>query len=219
MGNRAVIITKENFENNGVGVYLHWNGGKDSVQAFLKYCELKGYRSPSQDCYGWARLCQVIGNFFGGSTSIGIDVADRLDCDNWDNGTYIIDGWEIVDRKYFEGHEQDEYDLNKMLLAIDERQPKREQLGKELILAKEVLVSKLKVGDMVFMQEYDGNYEKCEVMGFGEDKYINGCDVKDIPYVKLYDHDGDYSWNINNYVLDKVVRVINEDPIQCKGRV
>ena len=76
MGNRAVITTKENFDNNGIGIYLHWNGGYDSVSAFLKYCELKGHRSPDTDCYGWARLCQVIGNFFGGTTSIGIDVID-----------------------------------------------------------------------------------------------------------------------------------------------
>ena len=72
MGNRAVITTSE-FMNlhediqfsNELGVYLHWNGGRDSVTAFLTYCKLKGYRPPETDCYGWARLCQVIGNFFG----------------------------------------------------------------------------------------------------------------------------------------------------------
>ena len=46
MGNRAVITTKENFENNGIGIYLHWNGGRDSVEGFLEYCRRKGYRSP-----------------------------------------------------------------------------------------------------------------------------------------------------------------------------
>lgn len=30
MGNRAVITTKENWAHGGVGVYLHWNGGRDS---------------------------------------------------------------------------------------------------------------------------------------------------------------------------------------------
>lgn len=30
MGNRAVITTEE----KQIGVYLHWNGGRDSVQAF-----------------------------------------------------------------------------------------------------------------------------------------------------------------------------------------
>lgn len=133
MGNRAVITTMENFNNDGVGVYLHWNGGRDSVQAFLTYCKMKGYREPTSDNYGWARLCQVIGNFFGGSTSIGIDVCNNLDCDNWDNGTYIIDGWDIVDRKYLISSEQNEYDLYNMLCEIDEAQPINEQLGAEKI--------------------------------------------------------------------------------------
>lgn len=131
MGNRAVITTKENFENNGVGVYLHWNGGRDSVEAFLKYCELKGYRIPDRDNYGWARLCQVIGNFFGGDTSIGIDVVNNLDCDNWDNGVYIIEGWNIVDRKHFDRAEQRNYKLEEMLIEIDNSMPVKEQIGKE----------------------------------------------------------------------------------------
>lgn len=133
MGNRAVITTKENFENNGVGVYLHWNGGRDSVEAFLTYCKLKEYREPETDNYGWARLCQVIGNFFGGDCSIGIDTVNRLDCDNYDNGVYFIEHWKIVGRKYFNGIEQDEFRLIDMLVAIDEKQPKDEQLGKRRI--------------------------------------------------------------------------------------
>lgn len=128
MGNRAVITTKANMDNNGVGVYLHWNGGRDSVRAFLKYCELKGYRAPSEDNYGWARLCQVIGNFFGGSTSLGIDTVNNLDCNNWDNGVYLIEGWEIVGRMYFEGEEQDEYDLVGMLKTINDSMPESERI-------------------------------------------------------------------------------------------
>ena len=101
MGNRAVITTQEYLTNpDTIGVYLHWNGGRDSVQAFLLYCKLKGYRPPETDCYGWARLCQVVGNYFGGELSLGIDVCSRLDCDNWDNGVYIVKGWEIVRRKF-----------------------------------------------------------------------------------------------------------------------
>jgi hypothetical protein len=133
MGKRAVITTKENFENNGVGIYLHWNGGYDSVNAFLKYCELKGYRSPNEDCYGWARLCQVLGNFFGSTTSIGIDVVNKLDCDNWDNGVYIIEDWKIVDRKYNRYGEQMEYELEEMLMDIDRAMPEGEKLGEELL--------------------------------------------------------------------------------------
>lgn len=28
-----------------------------AVGAFLEYCELRGFRPPDNDPYGWARLC------------------------------------------------------------------------------------------------------------------------------------------------------------------
>jgi len=135
MGNRAVITT----EDKTIGIYLYWNGGRDSVEGFLKYCELKGYRSPDSDCYGWARLAQVIGNFFGGSTSIGIDSFDCLDSDNGDNGTYIIKDWKIVGREFFdEGRrqEQNSYPLAEILKGIDDKQP--EKLSEQVLLGNQV---------------------------------------------------------------------------------
>lgn len=133
MGNRAVITTEKGDRDSKLGVYLHWNGGRDSVQAFLKYCQLKGFRPPEQDCYGWARLTQVIANFFGGGSLIGIDICSRLDCNNYDNGVYLIENWQIVGREDFDWEEQNEYDLTEMLYQIDALQPTREQLGKEKI--------------------------------------------------------------------------------------
>ena len=59
MGNRAVIIT----ESADMGLYLHWDGSPNQVQAFLSFCELMGYRSPETDGYGWAQLAKVIGNY------------------------------------------------------------------------------------------------------------------------------------------------------------
>lgn len=130
MGNRAVITTR----SKKIGIYLHWNGGRDSVQAFLTYCKLKGYRTPENDDYGWARLCQVIGNFFGGANSVGINEYYKLDTDNGDNGVYIIENWEIVDRIYYSGREQDEYSLLDMLQEINDAQPEKEKLeNKEII--------------------------------------------------------------------------------------
>ena len=136
MGNRAVITASRDFDvakSNDIGIYLHWNGGRDSVEAFLTYCKLKGHCSPERDNYGWARLCQVIGNFFGGSLSIGIDKCCNLDCDNFDNGVYVIKDWEIVDRKYNGNREQNEYNIVEMLKHIDETQPEDERLGNDLI--------------------------------------------------------------------------------------
>ena len=120
MGNRAVIRT----EQNDIGIYLHWQGGRDSVRPFLAYCKMKGYRAPEEDNYGWAYLCQVICNFFNGSgLSVGIDKVECLDCNNYDNGVYIIENWEIIGREFFKGEEQDEYDFRDMMHVINSRQP------------------------------------------------------------------------------------------------
>lgn len=129
MGNRGVITTRE----QKIGVYLHWNGGRDSVNAFLTYCKLKGYPSPEKDCYGWARLCQVIGNYFGGTGSVGIDVLENIDCDNGDNGLYIIENWGIVGREYFKKQEQNEYPLYEMLIGINNCMPDGDRLPQEKI--------------------------------------------------------------------------------------
>lgn len=50
----CAITTRE----RKVGVYLRWNGGRDTVEPLFRYCELQSYRPPSGDEYGWARLCQ-----------------------------------------------------------------------------------------------------------------------------------------------------------------
>ena len=142
MGNRAVITLKPHegkSYDNQVGIYVHWNGGRDSIEAFLTYCKLQGFRSPSSDSYGFARLTQVIANFFGGGLSIGVDTCKHLDCDNYDNGVYLIKEWEIAGRDNFKGQEQKDYSLINMLIAIDKCQPADMQLGESKI--KESLVT------------------------------------------------------------------------------
>ncbi len=129
MGNRAVITDR----SEKFGIYVHWNGGRDSVRAFLTYANLRGFRPPERDNYGWARLCTVISNFFGGDLSIGIGPLETLDCDNYDNGMYIIENWMIVGRRYFDGEEQNAYDLREMLIEIDARQPVSDQVGADFI--------------------------------------------------------------------------------------
>lgn len=100
MGNRAVI-TASTLQTQGVGIYLHWNGGPESVLAFLDVARERGYRDPGSDAsYAMARLCSLICEFFGpGDSSVGIGPLDQLDCNNHDNGVYVIgDGWTVIDR-------------------------------------------------------------------------------------------------------------------------
>lgn len=128
MGNRAVVTFAERCEiekylvpaekgGNGeklegfvadnqhrVGVYLHWNGGKDSIVPFCRACRKIGFRCPTFDfSYGVARFVQLVANHFGGltNTSIGVDTLEHLDCNNYDNGVFVIgDDWEIVGREF-----------------------------------------------------------------------------------------------------------------------
>lgn len=206
MGNRAIITTRKNFENNGVGVYLHWNGGRDSVEAFLKYCELRGFRAPENDCYGWARLCQVIGNFFGGDLSIGIGQMDELCSPEWcDNGAYIIENWKIVGREDYEGPEQDTYPLAEMLLDIDVSQPEPDRLGEEFLYAEEVKREDLKVGDEVFVRDFRG-FSKQKIVGVGKGT-VNGQSVAGVPFCLIYDSERcPARLNINNYLTDETYR-------------
>ena len=93
MGNRAVISNREAWRD--VAIYVHWDGGRPSIEAFLKYAKDKGVRD---DDYGLARLVQIICNYFGGTLSIGVGNIDRLDTDG-DHGIYEISNWEIVGRR------------------------------------------------------------------------------------------------------------------------
>ena len=215
MGNRAVITTPK----KDLALYLHWNGGRDSVEPLLKYCELQGYCPPSTDSYGWARMAQVMGNFFGGTSGLGIDTFKRLG-DQGDNGVYIIDGWKIVDRietaydkdwnaigwRHIEPCREDSYHgYDEMLRAYDEAMPEKLRLG-AFLDGVETPTSEIKVGDRVWMREYEAGYELFEVIGVG-DGMSNGQDMTGVPYVKRYDHDGDYTWNSNNYLTEAAYRV------------
>lgn len=212
MGNSALIMTKDGFEKGGIGLYLHWNGGRDSVEPFLNYCKLKGYGSPEVDNGGWARLSQVVCNFMGGSSYVEIDYyKSGMDAGYLDNGVYIIENWNIIDRKYFDCAEQNEYDPQGFLKDIDKSMPVSEQLG-DILDAIEVPTSSLQIGDEVFIQDFCGKYGRFKVIGFGEDRYVNGQNVKGIPYVNRYDHnnENDYTWNVNNYVLTETILAVKK---------
>ena len=97
MGNRAILAFEDAGVRNhdSVGIYLHWNGGRDSVEGFLLAAKCYGLRSGD---YGIARLTQIIGNFIGGTLSLGVGVVGRMD--NSDNGIYwISDHFEITGRE------------------------------------------------------------------------------------------------------------------------
>lgn len=214
MGNRAIIKPVD----KNIGVYLHWNGGRDSVEAFLEYCKLRGFRDfggEHADGYGIARFIQVVTNFFGGSLCVGVETGVEMTNEQaeWlDNGIYEINGWEIVGRCPAGITEQREYDMNEMLVTIDESQPETDRLGEGYLRAKEVPVSELKIGDSVYIYNdfAYGDEPKCkawEIVGIGKrGKFVNGTRVAGIPYVNRFPSLGED--NINNYLTGKNYRAI-----------
>ena len=98
MGNRATLKFQD--EADQPNIYLHWHGGRASVQAFLNVAKAMELEA---DSYGLARMCQIIGNFFGGNSSIGCE--NNLG-DYGDNGIYLIKNFEIIGREKFNGKEE-----------------------------------------------------------------------------------------------------------------
>lgn len=222
MGNRAVItfatmadgeyLTSYEDVANNCGIYLHWNGGRDSVEGFCKYCQIKGFRGGD---YGLARMTQVIANFFGGTLSIGVDVVSRMDCDNGDNGVYVLDDrFNIIDRLFFEGKEQNGYGMAEMLESINEAQPVKDQLPKGYFNFIEVNTCDLKIGDQIYFE--DALYEKikvCRVMGVGDyGAIVNGQNVAGIPFVNHYGETvEEMRRNPNNYLRGKMYLVLMDE--------
>lgn len=213
MGNRCLIVPKG---QENLGVYLHWNGGVDSVTAFLEYCKIKDYRpfgGKNADGYGIARFCQVVGNYFGGGLSIGIEaITTELTedyADAYDNGIYIIDGWEICKRICPSGHEG--YNLMDMLIDIDNAQPEGEQLGEEYLKSEEVDAAELEIGDEVFILNHSAQVERYTVQGFADDSNLPDFNrpLMGSPFIDMYD-DVNGKINPNNFLTGKVRRVNKE---------
>lgn len=90
MGNRAVITFDKTPTNNSVGVYLHWNGGEESVVPFVKALDRYEVRDNDDTSYQLARFIQLVGNYFGGTLSLGVGNLRTLDI-NGDNGLYVVE--------------------------------------------------------------------------------------------------------------------------------
>lgn len=107
MVNKAVLKFID--EEEQPSIYLHWNGGRASVQAFLNVAKEQCLRA---DSYGVARMCQIVGNFFGGNLNLG---CNKEAFDHGDNGIYLIKNFEIVGREKFDGEEEIDEEATKLM--------------------------------------------------------------------------------------------------------
>ena len=120
MGNRAMISYREHGQDKQLApsIYLHWNGGRDSVEAFLEASQTLGIRGYDGNyCIG--RMAQVIGNWMGGTLSMGVGCYGNYAVEFLDHGVYWIKDWEIVVREngLYEG-EQRAYNHEELVKEI-----------------------------------------------------------------------------------------------------
>jgi len=107
MGNRANVIFTNGEMRFSPAIYLHWNGGPESVYAFLKELDRRKVRADQE--YEASRFAQIVCEFFDGrerfeTLSVGIvnvplGVMDKhnlevslqlVRTDPGDNGFYVV---------------------------------------------------------------------------------------------------------------------------------
>ena len=96
MGNRAFVVFHDEVNHQyGPAVYLHWNGGPESVYPMLDYMKGRGCRMAGDVSYATARFVQIVGNYFGGTLSLGVSGApDAFTLGNLsteENGLYVVE--------------------------------------------------------------------------------------------------------------------------------
>lgn len=229
MSNSGIII----FKDYPVGLYLHWNGGRDSVEAFLEYARLR--QTPASSAKALIALTTIIDNYFGGKPAISMELINASFYDNYytDNGVYVVNvlDMSIVKRINAPNFEQHVHDRQEMLLEIDKHQPKDVQLGHRFLKSEEVPVANLNIEDEVFVHDsISGTYKMCTVLGFGKPvsmpsgvfgtttqltEVLNGRNIIDVPYVDFITGKTALAveQNVNNYLFDKTIRKYSPNDI------
>ena len=99
MGNRAVI----NMVDSDVAIYLHWNGGRDTVEPVLEVAKEYGLTG---DNAGMNDLYKMFHNMLSSDmteTAYVGTIPEYNGTASGDNGVYIIDkNFNIIDRLEFE---------------------------------------------------------------------------------------------------------------------
>lgn len=208
MGNHGLITTP----GASIGIDLHWNGGHDSVTAFLRYAELAGLPPLTADGRAYAQLVTVLVNFFGNNgltvSLTAVNPRRPEESSMGGNGVYLVSGYKIVGRIDGPRFEQSAHDLDELLRAIDQAQPERDRLGAYLD-ATERPTDSLALGDRVWMRDHfsdTARYTLRTVIGHGAGGRVNGTDWTGAPYVDLFDNQ-DNSKNPNSYISTPTARV------------
>lgn len=121
MGNRGVITPS--MQPSAPSIYLHWNGGRASVEAFLEAARRLGLRRLAEDpTADMDRLAELIArHYFGGAVGFTVyrQKLENADTSNMDNGTFVIDRGLRVIHRYGAGWQREEVNAEKTREIVD----------------------------------------------------------------------------------------------------
>jgi len=113
MGNRAVITFST--ASTAPAIYLHWNGGRASVEGFLEAAKTLGLRSNRWTETTVNQLAELIAHHFFG-VDVGMTVYrqkyGQTDRDNGDNGVYLLDNKLNIKRLHMPTYQPFEEETN-----------------------------------------------------------------------------------------------------------
>ena len=183
--------------DRNVTVCVETDISRAQVEAYLKYCQFKGYPSPDVEPEkGTSCLFRVIANHLGEDVNVymmdmsnaewllGEDQVKRF-------GTRICSAfnWEIHSYQTCDAAEAEDLDARKlceMLIAIDAAMPIKQQLGAEYLSFERVKTNPLKPGDKVFVSVL-GKIVKRTVLDIAKPhEWCEGRNVSGMPYIDLY---------------------------------
>lgn len=120
MGNRAIITSTK----KDIALYMHWNGGRDTVEPLLEACAATGIPSPEKDPSGWSAIASRARNYLGDHVGLWTYQGDRSS--PGDNGIYVIEDWSIKERIKGPRWEQVVHPKDKMLEVLEENMPRKD---------------------------------------------------------------------------------------------
>jgi len=132
MDNRAyVVFANKDFTEFSPAVYLHWNGGPESIWAFLQEMDRRNIRGGDDLPYQVARFAHIVCDYFDGHEAGGLSVGimpgpskigeyDTNHLPDEENGLYVIvrgKGEPVVRRFFGEDWVENNSDWKPELLA------------------------------------------------------------------------------------------------------
>lgn len=172
MSNSAII----KIDGTPLCILTKWYGGFADIEGFARYARLRNFGAPEVDPSGITSLIQVMANCVGSGFGVEVMAYDEKGLPETDNGTFVLEGWEVVDIKGNRGsaHAMDD-DMVERLVRIDGSQPEHLQLGagfiRDLASRGTTFAGELAVGDVIWDRGEGAAPVRATVTGFGASGY------------------------------------------------